>query len=312
MFPQVIASRVYIPAIRAGVVQRLRRHRWDENKIARALGITQAAVSKKLRYNKWVEDLKQLGTNTTEINVVISAIFNFILENRLEEAGTLINRYWYLLLASGDICRIHRERFRWWINDCNICMRTFFPEIEPTRAAVLANVERALIILKHSNTFASVIPEVLSNIVMSVPGARGINDVAGIPGRISRSGGRVIVREKPSFGASRHLAEVLLASRIYRAAINIRFNEKVEEALKKLGFRYVKFTSSKYPSRNPAAEAIKELYHVGKLTRAVIDTGGEGIEPVTYIFGANAVEVATIAVEVSRLHAESYDKYVLQ
>ena len=55
----------------------------------------------------------------------------------------------------------------------------------------LQDIRKALKILESSPEFASLIPEVRSNLVMSKLSPRGIEDVAGIPGRIT------VINQKP-------------------------------------------------------------------------------------------------------------------
>lgn len=48
---------------------------------------------------------------------------------------------------------------------------------------------------------------------------------------------------------------------------------------------------------------MKDLREKGVLARVVVDRGGHGIEPVTYIFGERAKDIVLIAERVARLYA---------
>ena len=56
---------------------------------------------------------------------------------------------------------------------------------EEDRYYVLGNVLEGLALLEGADAFASVIPEVRSNLVMSLARPQGAEDVVGIPGRIT-------------------------------------------------------------------------------------------------------------------------------
>jgi predicted fused transcriptional regulator/phosphomethylpyrimidine kinase len=113
-------------------------------------------------------------------------------------------------------------------------------------------------------------------------------------------GGRLVARRRPRYGASRHLAEVLLASG-YAACINVKYDETVERTLEVFGFEKVAFSSEDYREPNPAAAAVRMARERGKLPRVAVDLGGRGVEPVAYIFGDSAVEVVLAAERVARL-----------
>jgi len=70
----------------------------------------------------------------------------------------------------------------------------------------------AVKILESNEDIAELIPEVQMNIGMAIKSiyARGLNDVAAIPGRVVRIGKRVKASYYPEFGASSHIARAIL------------------------------------------------------------------------------------------------------
>jgi len=60
------------------------------------------------------------------------------------------------------------------------------------RYLVLENLRKAVDVLENSPNFAKLIPEIRTNIVMAIPGAKSISDVAAVEGRITA------VRGKPT------------------------------------------------------------------------------------------------------------------
>jgi len=114
---------------------------------------------------------------------------------------------------------------------------------------------------------------------------------------------------QPEFGASEHLASVLLAAMKVnpnvRAAINIAYNRFVKEALKRLEFKVYTFSrrESFVNSDTAQAQVAEEVLNLGRrgepLPEVFVDLGGYWIEPSAYIFGVNAVEVAQKAIKVA-------------
>ena len=290
----------FLSPLRGELARGLRARGWSQGAIARALGVTQAAVSKLLSEDRRPK-LSELGVGDLERELLVGRLLELVLRGSPERAAALASRYWLLLAASGGACELHRRR-GWSVEGCAACARALHPRRAPARAAALADLERAVILAEASTHLASVAPEVMVNIARAVPGAASVRDVAAVPGRLARVGGRLVARKPPSFGASRHLAEVLLASG-YAACIDIKFDEGVEGALRRLGLEWVEFSSEDYPPPNPAASAVRGLRGSGRRPRIVVDVGGRGVEPVTYIFGGSAVEVVLTAERVARERA---------
>lgn len=305
MFPQSVAINSFIPIFRRLIVKELKRKGVSQTEIARMLGITQAAVSKILKdsHNENSISLRGLDISIVEIKLMSSKVAELLYEKNINEAGILANRYWWLIAASGDACRAH-ERYGWRKSECYICTKIVYPDLDVSRGLTLADLERGLLVLSASKTFYLLIPEVMSNLAVAIPGAKNIYDIAAVPGRISKTkDGRIIYR-RPEFGASRHLASILLSVRDkYRAVMNIRFDNYIRKILEDLGVRYEVFSSNDFPTRNPAATAAYNLIEECPGCKVLVDIGGRGVEPVTYIFGDRAVEVVEFVVQL----AEVYD-----
>ncbi|MCX8196196.1 MAG: bifunctional hydroxymethylpyrimidine kinase/phosphomethylpyrimidine kinase [Acidilobaceae archaeon] len=192
-------------------------------------------------------------------------------------------------------------------------------EVPAERYKVLQEVERGLeVLLAHSRDVAELVPEVSMNLVMALPKlyARTPLDVAGIPGRISRFGDKLIVRAKPEFGASRHVAKAVLtameADPEVRAGANIRYGKDVAEAVERLGFSWSYYDRREEPEEVKKKEGatvpwgVREaIKRAGKVPDVIFDYGDFGKEPNAKIFGRTAREVAekvvAIAKEVRRL-----------
>ncbi|HEY9074459.1 MAG TPA: bifunctional hydroxymethylpyrimidine kinase/phosphomethylpyrimidine kinase, partial [Desulfobaccales bacterium] len=77
------------------------------------------------------------------------------------------------------------------------------------------------------------IPEVMTNLGYAVPYPEGLQDVAAFPGRLVKSPAGVLIPSAPAFGASRHLAAVIITAMAthpeMRSAMNIRWIEGLED-----------------------------------------------------------------------------------
>jgi len=165
-------------------------------------------------------------------------------------------------------------------------------------------VKEAVKILESDPHAYLLIPEVGLNIVECRPKARSISDVVGVPGRIVRVLRKVKAVAEPSYGASRHLATILLAANNInekiRACINIRYDEKFVNAMKKHNYTLL-FSGPHREAKDIEKKIINLILQVGKVPKAIIDKGGLGLEPVIYIFGFNAVSTVKDALTIVKM-----------
>lgn len=167
---------------------------------------------------------------------------------------------------------------------------------------VLERLWAAWEILEQANP-VELIPEVQSNLAEALPSARAIDDVAAFPGRLVRCAHRLRRLDGPRFGASRHLARILLASARwgspFRAVMNVRFGADVLAACRAAGLRV-----EGVPRREEAGEVeqaegsapgwrtARVLERCGFAPDILFDEGGVGKEPMVQVFGTDAVDVA--------------------
>jgi predicted fused transcriptional regulator/phosphomethylpyrimidine kinase/predicted transcriptional regulator len=300
----------FLPALRQLVARELRSQGFSQGKISRLLGITQASVS--LYFSSSPEraysSLKSLAVGRDEADRYAALLSEDVKRSALYAQETLATT-WRSLLSSGKACELHRERYPA-LADCDICMRDF----GSTRAVgsdAIGEVSDAVRALESSPSFASVMPEVAVNIAYAPTGSETTDDVVAVPGRIVRIRNRVRVAQEPEFGASKHLAKMLLLVQKRRkdtgACINLRYDARIARALKKLGLRSISIGGyPPSPSGDPTVIALtNRLLSSAIGFDAVVDTGGKGIEPNVYLFAKGAREVADLAIRVSRLYSAS-------
>lgn len=169
------------------------------------------------------------------------------------------------------------------------------------RESILAELNKALDFLIHKQ-LGSMIPEVRSNLGYALPGALEYQEVAGFAGRISQVGDRLFAYRQPEFGASRHIARVIMAAMKHkpelRSAMNIRFNQDILAACQKLGLQIASFDRSQEPKDIKEREGSTlewgtsaALEGMEELPDLVYDEGDVGKEPMIRILGKNPMEV---------------------
>src|SRR2546426_6248279 len=135
------------------------------------------------------------------------------------------------------------------------------------------------------------VPEVGINVGYALPGATSLEDVCALRGRIMRVGDRLERTGSPSFGASRHIARIILTAMRFdprvRSAINLKYKEKNLSRLKKIGFRVGTFRRGMQPEGTSTMEwgteqAIRKL---GRVPDVIADHGEVGKEAMVRILG---------------------------
>ena len=184
-----------------------------------------------------------------------------------------------------------------------------YREIEKGR--MLKEMDAALELLKGEK-IGALIPEIQSNLAYALPGARSRDDVAAFPGRIIRDGEGVAVLHAPDFGASRHIANIVLTNMKYdpskRARMNLRYDEKIIRRCGKLKLSIGSFDRAKEPRKVReregsslewgVQEAIKKAG--GKVPDVVFDKGGWGKEAAVRVSADSPLEVARLAVRIKK------------
>jgi len=147
------------------------------------------------------------------------------------------------------------------------------------------------------------IPEVQSNLVYLLPYGETSDDVAGFPGRIIRHFDDIYAPFYPDFGVSKHMASVVLAAHRYfpeiKAAMAIKFSEKILEILESLSFNVASFDRKREPKIIKEREGSSLDWGVSNACEnlktppdAIFDRGDVGKEAVIRIFGKTPSDVA--------------------
>lgn len=166
---------------------------------------------------------------------------------------------------------------------------------ESERYHILQELKNAMEILKGAN-IGSLIPEVSSNLGYALPCAEGVEDVAAFPGRIVRLKDSVASLGDPEFGASRHVARIILTVMRFDpdtcSAMNIGYSRERIAALKKRDFIVGHFDRRLEPDPVKKREGStlewgvhEVLKKLGKIPDFIYDEGGMGKEPMIRVLG---------------------------
>ena len=142
------------------------------------------------------------------------------------------------------------------------------------------------------------IPEVGMNFVYALPSATTQTDVCGIEGRITRCKEHALLCGTLDFGASKHVASIVLAAmssdRTFRSALNIRYAQQTLQVCTKLGFTLGSFDRRYEPKNAPSTMewgTKQAIITAGIVPDIISDMGGLGKEPMIRILGKNPLDV---------------------
>ncbi|KAB1197105.1 MULTISPECIES: thiamine-phosphate synthase family protein [Haloferax] len=292
-FIEEIVVDAFLPTFRALLAEDLRERGFTQADVAEALGISQSAVSKyahgevsvneRVAADARVHDLVArvgAGLATGDMTPVQALVEAEVLIRQLEEGDLLADLHEESMPELAAYDGFHS------IHDPEGHLRS----VEQVRSSV----RRGLRILTNTSGFAGLIPNVGSNLVEALPNATNIDDVAAIPGRIFDVKGKATVPGEPEFGVSEHVASVLLSARAagvdVNAALNVVYDAGVVDELEAAGYECIEFDPDAPTDPVRAALEDRDLPE----TFVVYQTGGYGIEPITYILGPDAPTVADV------------------
>ncbi len=295
------AAENVLPIIRSLIAKRLLESGYSQLRVAKILGVTQPAVNRYVSrdYDELLSKAESLGINRDWVLEVVKNVVELVLSSREYEALEYLTNAVIMELGSLRLCDAHRRLVPSLPTNCNVCSVL----ITGISDSIIKNVERALSILETHPEIQVVIPRVLMNIVEAKPGAVTEDDVVGVPGRIDAHDGRVIVGSRPTYGGSKHLGRLIIkcmnVNPRYRSVASIKYDEKVENALRGLGIHYVKVGPHESPNEDEVISAVANSLIKDPTLEVVIDLGGYALEPVTYVFGLDAMDVALKIVRIA-------------
>jgi hydroxymethylpyrimidine/phosphomethylpyrimidine kinase len=172
---------------------------------------------------------------------------------------------------------------------------------EMERYRVIQELKKAVDVLKEEKA-GYLIPEVSSNLGYALPNAEGIEDIAAFPGRIIRFKDSVATLSDPEFGASQHIANIILTvmkfDPEYCSAMNIRYSKENIARLREKGFLVGHFDRRFEPKRVKQREGSSLEWGVGEVLRKlrqvpdfIYDQGDVGKEPMIRVLGRTPLDI---------------------
>ena len=170
--------------------------------------------------------------------------------------------------------------------------------------------------IEECREFAALIPEVRTNVVYAREGAAGRGDVLAVDGRITVVEGRPRAAGRIRFGASSHMARLIIELRkadpSVRAGIDFAWTPHLSRWLGEYcgekGWTFSVIDRRGEPEEIREAEGASMPWKVaeavraagGKVPKIFYETGAVGKEPVTVLVGRDPVEVAAQACDIAR------------
>jgi len=155
------------------------------------------------------------------------------------------------------------------------------------------------------------VPEIQTNLVYALPYAENHQDVAGFPGRIIRYGNRLYAPFSPEFGASKHVATLVLSARKFykevSSAMALRYIPELIPLLRKKGFNIASFDRKKEPKEIKEKEGssldwgvTEALKNTKTMPDIIYDEGGVGKEPIIRVFGKDPFDVVQKVLKIKK------------
>jgi predicted fused transcriptional regulator/phosphomethylpyrimidine kinase len=170
--------------------------------------------------------------------------------------------------------------------------------------------------IERCKAFASLIPEVRTNLVYARPNAKTRDEVLGVEGRITVVNGLPFAAGKPRFGASSHMARLIVelgkADPSIRAGVNFAndptLTRWLEQYCRSKGWVFSTIDRRYEPDEVKDTEGASMPWKVqaaieaagGKVPKIFYETGAVGKEPVSVLVGHDPIEVAEEICEIAK------------
>ena len=296
----------FLPAMRELVARRLSEEGLSQGRIAGMMGVTQASVSLYLRSGgRSASLLRGLGLSEADGVLYASLLAEDLKKDPVYAVNTL-QSLWSDLLGRGSMCGPHRSLYPQ-LAQCDACVKAFGGR-ESRPGDAIEHVAEAVRMLEGSSEFVGIMPEVSVNVAFAPERAASVRDVVAVPGRIVRVRGRARSFMRPEYGASTHVAKVLLAAMSHdptmRSSMNVRYDGRMAQALGRLKMRPLLLDGAAVRSdAGMMGSLVRALRRSEVPVDAVVDPGAPGLEPGLYLFARDAVEVVRLGLKVARAYA---------
>ena len=185
-------------------------------------------------------------------------------------------------------------------------MACIYNEAEKIR--IMEEVEAAAATIVGDQRFLPFAAEVGIQLAMASPYPRGREDVAAIDGRIVKVKSGLKAAGPVRFGASRHIADIILTAMRHnpkiRAAMNLHYDQRIIEAFRRIGCKVAYFDRRLEPDevRRMEGRSLRwgvedVIKRIGYVPDVIYDKGDVGKEPMIRILGRSILEVTEKALK---------------
>ncbi len=292
-FPCELLGEKYLATIRRVLSFKLREKGYSQQQIGRFLGISQPVVSGYLRHglNKPKNVIEEVAYEVAD-NIV-----EYILSDKLQLAMKIVCTRCKALRNQGPICTLHKEVIHGLNNHevCTACLETSFNTQDGEQRYLFLNrFTKEIKTLLNRTEFPYLIPEIGLQIAVAPENATHMEDVISFPGRIIKVKNRAVMVSNPEYGASISVPKILLwarktiSKRIFGviACKNIAFLRRWVESKGKIAYK----TTEIDRRREEVLSKISKLEKISDL-RLIQDEGGMGLEPISYLFFEDLIEI---------------------
>lgn len=185
---------------------------------------------------------------------------------------------------------------------------------------IIGNLVQAVNTLEKCRDFAYLMPEVRVNVVYATPGAVSGREVAAIDGRITVVKGYPHASGLPKWGASDHMARLVIEARKYNADINAGINFKCDKNIITQVKKYARsnhlpygwIDRTKEPGEASEIDGMSIPWKVkylveqnGRVPVLFYEGDGWGKEPLFFALGNDAAAVVKMAIEIARQYTQT-------
>ncbi|MEA3559054.1 MAG: thiamine-phosphate synthase family protein [Candidatus Thermoplasmatota archaeon] len=281
--PQIIIVEEVLPEVRRRTARALYGSGWSQSRIAGLLGTSQAMVSRYLKEPGRIAPSLERMVDRISQEIEVAALANASKEDLVDRSCMVIETS----MRRGDMIDRYRERF----GDLKVRSCYGSGGSVPSRVRVLEDLQLAVLYLMEA-PITDLVPAVKINIAYAFEGASSRDDVAAFPGRIPDSNGRMLRPLPPEFGASDHLAGVLLAAvestPWIGAAMNLRVTDLIVKIIREMEGTREMVDDGQINKERSGEEQVLFSVHPGDF----------GIEPCLYIFSGSPLTLVRFAVKL--------------
>jgi len=282
---EMVPKKLLLP-IRSLVAHKLYEKNLSQTEIAKMMRLSQVSVNTYLRMDPEMiyKEMKKIGVERNFLDTVIGGIIEDLNRNPYDSTVTFC-LLCKKLRMDRTLCDVHLSIFPSMDSGCNVCDKLFTIEkVDSKRIEILMALNNLVREFINYTEFKNLVPENNLNIVYSLPEAISIDEVAGIPSKISVNRGEMKIYTNPEFGddsrVSRLLLELNKNNLDFRVGINIKYNKKFIEIFERFKISHfnIKLINDIKNSKDllvlvqePSEEEFPNIYIFSKDPSSLID-----------------------------------------